>query len=111
MVGTYARDRPCDRDCDFLHDNDQPAPLVCSLTAGQHGARIKDWRTLLDGARREPLPDRGMRVHLPLARARKLAQLVVRLTFAGDHVEFDARAPNGADLLLANLLGEQVCSC
>ncbi|MCA1673164.1 MAG: MerR family transcriptional regulator, partial [Actinobacteria bacterium] len=92
-----ARDGRCDPACDFLHDraHRQPipvdftpvptpsdahavdlVPVACSLTADQYGARVQEWRTLLDGAHREILPDGGMRVRLPIARASQLAQLV-----------------------------------
>lgn len=138
-----AREGHCDPDCDFLHDGAQrqpvpvdltavptptethtvdPAPVACSLTADQYGTRIQDWRTPLRGAHREALPDGGMRVRLPIARAGELAQLVVaegqccpsftfRLSLAGGHVELDAYAADGAERLVAHLLGEQASSC
>jgi MerR family transcriptional regulator, copper efflux regulator len=97
------------------------APVACSLTVGQYGARVREWRTLLDGAHREILPDGSMRVRLPIARASELAQLVVaeqrccpfftfRLTLAGDHVGLDAYGPGGVEPLIAGLFGEQASS-
>lgn len=55
---------------------------------------------------------------MPIARAGRLADLVVaeqqccpfltfRITLAGGHVVLDAHAPDGAQALLAGLLGEQ----
>lgn len=133
-----ARDGPCDPDCGFLHKRAHhqplpadltpvpapadPVPVACSLTADQYGTRMQDWRTLLDYAHREALPDGGIRVRLPITRASELAQLVVaeqeccpfftfRLTLAGDHVELDAHAPDGAETLFTGLFGEQAPSC
>lgn len=110
--------------CRDVRDELQPLVREQIARAEQRKAdlAIQDWRTLLDSAHREPLPDGGMRIRLPIASASQLAQLVVaeqhccpfftfRLTLAGDHVELEARAPDGAESLLADLFGEQVCSC
>jgi MerR family transcriptional regulator, copper efflux regulator len=95
---------------------------VCSLTADQHGTRIQDWDAMLDGAHREGLPDGGIRIRLPIGRADQLARLVVaeqqccpfftfRLTIAGEHVELDAHAPDGAEALIKGLFDEQAAPC
>lgn len=138
-----ARDEPCDPECGFLHERAHheplpvdltpvpasvdtgtadPVPVACSLTADQYGIRMQDWRALLDGAPRAALPDGGIRVRLPIARAGQLAELVVaeqqccpfftfRLTLAGDHVELDAHAPDGVEALVTALFGEQAAPC
>lgn len=92
-----AKDRPCDPDCEFLHDrgshparpaadaavtqparqSGEPTPVACSLPTDEYRSRIQRWHTMLDGASREALPDGGMRVRLPITRAAQLAELVV----------------------------------
>lgn len=138
-----AKDGPCDPECGFLHERARrpplpvdltpipasvdrgtvdPVPVACSLGADRYETRMRDWHAMLDGAHREALPDGGIRVRLPIARAGQLAGLVVaeqqccpfytfRLTLAGDHVELDAHAPDGSEALVAGLFREQAALC
>ncbi|GAA1167812.1 MerR family transcriptional regulator [Pseudonocardia alaniniphila] len=95
------------------------APIACSLDGSAYGDRIEEWRRLLDGAEVEQLPDGGRAARLPAERAAALAQLIVaeqqccpffsfRLTFAGAHIEQVARAPEGAEPLVAALFDQDL---
>lgn len=124
------RDEPCDPACSFLHARPgdlgglpvEPVPVACSLPEDQYGTRMRDWHAVLEGAHRQSLPDGGVRVRLPVARAGRLADLMVaeqqccpfltfRLTLAGDHVALDAHAPDAAEALVAALFGERAGPC
>lgn len=128
-----ARDTPCDPTCAFLapptteqptmqhHQTTDPPPIACTLTATEHAERAARWRTILTGTTRTPLPDNGIRVHLPAGHAEEIAALVAaesrccpfltfRLTFTGSGVELDAHAPADATALLDDLLGAATTS-
>ncbi|MDN5749574.1 MAG: MerR family transcriptional regulator [Pseudonocardia sp.] len=136
-----AKDSPCDPACAFLHERPEPVPaptlhrrmsppplstspthgaescipvVACSLDGDAYTDRVEQWRTLLADAVREPMPDGGVSVRLPAARAGRLAELVVaeqrccpfitfELTFSGTHIALTAHAPEGAEPLVAVL--------
>lgn len=136
-----ARDGPCDPACAFLDDLPDPRPalalgrrtpappappepsgdtsadspaIACSLDGDGYAERIAQWRGLLGGAVREPLPDGGATVCLPADRAGRVAELVVaeqrccpffafELTFSGPHIALTVHAPAGAEPLVAAL--------
>ncbi|SOD61733.1 DNA-binding transcriptional regulator, MerR family [Streptomyces zhaozhouensis] len=94
---------------------DRP-PFACALGGGaEAAARAADWRALLDGAARAPLPD-GVRLTVPAARAGALAALAAaerrccpffdfRLSFEEAGVCLEVRAPAEAAELLDGLFG------
>lgn len=95
--------------------SDGPA-AACSLDGDAYADRIAQWRDLLGDAVREQLPDGGFTVRLPAERAGRVAELVVaeqrccpffvfELVFSGPHLALTARAPEGAELLVAALWG------
>lgn len=90
--------------------------VACSLDGDGYAVRVAQWRELLGDAVREPVPDGGVTVRLPADRAGRAAELVVaeqrccpffafKLTFSGPHVALTARAPAGAEPLVALLWG------
>jgi MerR family transcriptional regulator, copper efflux regulator len=91
------------------------AAVGCTLDGADMRHRAVQWRTLLDGARRESIPD-GLRLTLPADRAAEIAGLAVaeqrccaffdfRMQLAGPALHLEVRAPADAAGLLAGLFG------
>lgn len=116
-----ARDGPCDPACSFLLDLPNPRSairagivIVCSLDGDAYRDRVEEWGRLLDGAEITALPGGGRSARMPVERAGEATRLVVSeqqccplvsfcLEFAGDRVVLTARAPAGAQPLVAAL--------
>jgi DNA-binding transcriptional MerR regulator len=128
------RDGRCDPQCGFLgprsassavpvvvHRTRQDAedqawrtaPVACSLSGQDMQQRADQWRTLLEGATREDIPD-GLRLSMPAERAGQVAELAAaeqqccaffdfRLHLAGPLLHLEVRAPADAAELLADL--------
>lgn len=100
------------------NDGPESAVAVCSLDGEGYADRVAQWRDLLGDVVRERLPDGGVTVRLPSERAGRVAELVVaeqrccpffafELTFSGPDVALTAHAPEGAEPLVAALLGTE----
>jgi MerR family transcriptional regulator, copper efflux regulator len=126
------RDSRCDPQCEFLapgaarpatpdrsgRENGQDqawrsVPVACSLAGPAIGDRIRQWHDLTGDAGREAIPD-GIRLILPADRAAQVAGLAAaeheccpffdfRISFAGQRMHLDVRAPAGAAAMLAGL--------
>lgn len=89
--------------------------VACTLDGEDMEQRAVQWRTLLDRARREPIPG-GLRLTLSADRAAEIAGLAVaeqrccaffdfRLQLAHPDLHLEVRAPADAAELLAGLFG------
>lgn len=121
------RDERCDQECGFLNPRSsrqdaagsdetqawRTFPVACTLTGQDMKRRADQWHTLLDGARRQPIPD-GLRLTLPAERAGQVAELAAaeqqccaffdfRLHLEGPLLHLEVRAPQEAAQLLADL--------
>jgi DNA-binding transcriptional MerR regulator len=88
------------------------APVACSLSGQDIRQRADQWRAVLEGARREPIPE-GLRLSLPADRAGQVAELAAaeqqccaffdfRLHLTGGLLHLEVRAPaDAAELLTA----------
>ncbi|WP_308817023.1 MerR family transcriptional regulator [Pseudonocardia alni] len=119
-----ARNTPCSPDCAFLtgasstSESVAPvkpdAPVACSLSAGHHTARLKDWQAALAGAAPRRLDDGTIRTAVPTSRLAEIATLIAdeatccpflhfTITVTHDGARLDATAPRGAGALLDDL--------
>jgi hypothetical protein len=89
------------------------APVACSLDGQAADERIRQWRALLAGAERQPVPD-GVRLSMPADRAGRIAELAAaeqrccpffdfRIHLTGQRLHLEIRAPAEAASMLAGL--------
>ena len=116
------RDAPCDANCAFLDQPRRelpltvvdPAPVACTLGAGDQAQRVTDWRDLLSRAALTQVED-GVRATLALADIERATSLAVaeqeccafftfRLDLRGPEFDLMISAPPEAAPLLADLL-------
>ena len=58
----------CSTTAEFVAVSESPAaapPIACTLAGGDMQNRVEEWKTLLDGVAREPIPD-GLRLRFPV---------------------------------------------
>jgi DNA-binding transcriptional MerR regulator len=90
------------------------APVACSLDGPAVSGRMRQWRELLAGAEREPIPD-GVRLTMSADRAAQAAGLAVaeqrccpffdfRIHLSGQRMHLEIRVPDEAASMLTGLL-------
>jgi MerR family copper efflux transcriptional regulator len=117
------RDDRCDPDCAFLLQGENSLPLVevtekpvaCSLDADQYLDRAEQWREVVAGGSRSPVPG-GVEVALPVERASDLTALILAeqrccgfldfaLRFDRGTVVMRLTAPDHAQQIVSDLTG------
>ncbi len=92
------------------------APAACSLDGPAADGRIRQWRDLLAGTEREPIPD-GIKLTMPSDRATRVAELAsaeqqccpfidFRLHLTGQQMHLEIRAPAEAATMLTSLFAQ-----
>ncbi|HEY8455329.1 MAG TPA: MerR family transcriptional regulator [Actinopolymorphaceae bacterium] len=98
---------------DVDRDRWQDVPVACSLTPHGVAERVGQWRNVLAGATRAPIPN-GLELTLPLQRIATIAELAAaehaccpfldfRLHLDGPHLRLQVRAPAEGRHMLAAL--------